>query len=226
MPRILPLLALQTVLLVTAPGGSTRTVRIEASRDATLVEDPDGALADGTGPYVRAGRTSQMAQSRRRALLYFDVAAALPRNAKVESVTLNLHMSQTNAGPVEVAVHRVLAEWKEGPSFSMGGIGTRSERGDVTWLHNSYAGSLWVKPGAEFIPHPSAERTVDRVGPYTWTSTDELEADVRLWSEAPHRNFGWVLVGDESSSTSVKRFDSRESDSPSLRPTLEVTYRL
>ena len=55
------------------------TVRIEAGRDATLIEHPDGARANGSGPFFFVGRTSQGQNSVRRTLIWFDVAAALDR---------------------------------------------------------------------------------------------------------------------------------------------------
>ena len=66
----------------------------------------------------------------------------------------------------------------------------------------------------------------DIPGPYTWQSTDRLVDDVRRWVKKPSRNYGWILVGDESVKQTAKQFASRESVSPELRPMLEVTYSL
>jgi hypothetical protein len=49
-------------------------------------------------------------------------------------------------------------------------------------------------------------------------------ADVQAWADAPGENYGWILIGDETSSTTVKRFDSRESSEEALRPILTVEY--
>jgi hypothetical protein len=57
------------------------------------------------------------------------------------------------------------------------------------------------------------------------TSTNHLVQDVRLWWSAPERNFGWILIGDETTPQTAKSFASRESPEPALRPVLEVTYR-
>jgi hypothetical protein len=53
-----------------------------------------------------------------------------------------------------------------------------------------------------------------------------MVADVRLWLAAPHRNFGWILLGDETAPGTAKSFGSREEPDLSLRPVLEVTYHL
>ena len=71
------------VLLIAAPAAS-ETVTIEASRDATLIEHPEGAQANGSGPSFFVGRTSQSENRLRRGLLVFDVAAAVPENALLE----------------------------------------------------------------------------------------------------------------------------------------------
>jgi hypothetical protein len=72
----------------------------------------------------------------------------------------------------------------------------------------------------------SATSEVAAPGPYTWSGTDGLTADVTLWAAAPSRNFGWVLRGDETAVQSAKSFASREHPDPALRPVLEISYRL
>src|SRR4029453_9619768 len=62
------------------------TVVLVARRDATLIESASGSLANGAGPFLFAGRTSQSSESIRRAVLAFDVAAAVPRGALIRSV--------------------------------------------------------------------------------------------------------------------------------------------
>jgi hypothetical protein len=57
------------------------TVTLTATLDATLIEDPDGDIANGSGPAFFAGRTGQSNDSRRRALIFFDVAGTLPPGA-------------------------------------------------------------------------------------------------------------------------------------------------
>ena len=68
-------------LLLASEQASAETILIDVGRDTTLIEEPDGALANGSGPVFFVGRTNQGQNSVRRGLIYFDVAAALPRNA-------------------------------------------------------------------------------------------------------------------------------------------------
>ena len=64
---------------------------------------------------------------------------------------------------------------------------------------------------------------VDQPGFYTWGSTSGMVADVQFWLKFPHRNFGWLLKGDESQ-RSAKRFDSKDNPDPTRHPVLRVQY--
>ena len=61
-------------------------------------------------------------------------------------------------------------------------------------------------------------------GVYSWSSAPGLVRDVRLWLTAPQRNFGWVLMGDETARQTAKRFASRDASDPAVRPVLEITF--
>ena len=161
----------------------------------------------------------------RRAVLRFDVAARIPVGAKIEAVMLTLHASTTNGGARVASLHRVLAEWSEGPSVSTGGQGAPSQSGDVTWLHTEFDQETWSRAGGHFIARKSDSTVVVGAGKHTW-SNRHLVRDVRLWLEARSQNHGWVLVGDESEASTVARYDSREHPEPSRRPTLSVRYSL
>jgi len=214
-----------TLLLAAAPAAAG-TVRLEADRDATMIESPDGALANGAGTALFAGRTSQSENSIRRTLLHFDVAGALPEHAIIEQVVLTLFMTPSNADLRLLRLHRVLADWGEGASSSGGGGGAAAQPGDVTWLHTFYDTDEWVRPGGRFVARASAATGVSISGYYAWGGTEQSRADARLWASAPGRNFGWMLIGDEAASQSSKSFASREHADAELRPVLEITYRM
>lgn len=214
------------LLLCGAPAGQSQTVEIHAAADATLIEDPEGDLANGAGPVFHAGRTSQSQNGLRRGLLRFDVAAFVPAGAIVEDVELTLHCSQTNGGPAAVSLHRARAAWGEGASSTSGGNGAPAQTGDATWLYTSFADTHWPDVGGTFAPRPSAVAIVDQAGFYAWPATRRMVQDVNLWRASPARNRGWLLLGDESQPTTTKRFDSRENTLASVRPVLRVTWRM
>ena len=201
------------------------TVTIEASRDTTLIEDPDGALANGSGPRLFVGRTSQAMGAIRRGLVYFDVAEALPRKAIIENVSLSLHLSRGNPGTTAIGIYRVMDEWGEGISSSNGGGGAPAEPGDSTWMHTFAYEEFWIRPGGNYVRAASAITQVGGVDFYDWHSTPHLTADVITWLRAPKLNHGWILIGDEAVPSSVQAFDSRESPIPEFRPRLTIEYR-
>lgn len=209
-------------------------VLIVAGADNTLYEDSLGSVSNGSGAIMVAGRTNGEVDSIRRAVLFFDVAGNIPHGAVVESVALSLYLNKGNGGAREMRLHRLLTDWGEGASVKDGGgLGATAEPGDATWLHTFYPDAFWGSDGGRYVGRVSASQLVgtaggnnDLAGSYTWPSTDRLVDDVRRWVKKPSRNYGWILVGDESVKQTAKQFASRESVSPELRPMLEVTYSL
>jgi hypothetical protein len=124
-----------------------------------------------------------------------------------------------------VNLHRLLADWGEGASFATGGSGAAAQPDDATWLHTFYPAASWKSPGGDFAPALSAARMVGSDGDWAWSSA-ELTADVRAWIAAPSTRFGWILLGDESTSGTARRFDSRESTTAAWRPRLILFYSL
>lgn len=217
--------AAAALLLSVASAGRADSVLLEADRDATLVESTDGSLANGAGPVFFAGRTGQSSASRRRALIAFDVASALPEGAQVTGAELQLVLTPSNPALVDVTLHRVLSPWSEGPSAAGGGGGAPAQQGDATWVHTSYDTEFWATPGGDFAPVPSGAAAVGVAGSFAWGSTPGMVADVQGWLDAPASNHGWILIGDEDASNTSKRFVSREDEDAGMRPQLLVTYR-
>ncbi|HSP56334.1 MAG TPA: hypothetical protein VLS25_12185, partial [Dehalococcoidia bacterium] len=164
-------------------------------KDSTLIESATGALSNGSGPAIFAGRTSAGLDSIRRALVDFDIASRVPPGSTVTMAVLTLNLSSTNTGPVPVHLHRVLADWGEGVSFASGGGGAAATPGDSTWIHRFYPDTFWAHAGGDFEPTPSAVALVDQLGPYSWGSTDGMVADVQAWLDHPETANGWILLG-------------------------------
>jgi len=211
---------------LTATPAFADMVHIPADRDNTLIEDADGAVSNGAGPAFFAGRTNQSLFSIRRALVRFDVASAVPADAIIDRVFLTLYQGSNNTEPSDVSLHRVLADWGEGGSFSGGGGGAPAENGDATWLHTFYDSEFWVQQGGHFVAHASASATIAGNDFYTWQSTNQMVNNVRQWLHNPQRNFGWLLMGDEGNGGSVKRFDSRTAPNDNQHPMLTIEYHL
>ena len=222
----LQILFVLLILVLPARAAQAEVVVVEADRDATLIEHPDGNLGNGSGPSIFVGRTGQSQNGVRRAVVRFDVASALPEHAVIESASLTLYLAPSNPTTREIRLHRVLADWGEGASASSGGSGAPAQTGDVTWIHTFHDSEFWVHSGGQFVGRVSARLDVAGSGFYTWDSTHHLVQDVRLWTSNPSRNFGWILIGDETEPQTAKNFASRERPDLALRPALEITYRL
>ena len=165
----------------------------------------------------------------RRALLAFDLAAAIPPGSIIDSASLRLYCSkrpQDDSGDHEFGLHRLLRDWGEGASDAgdFGGRGAAAMEGDATWNHAFFPGDPWTTPGGDHVPEPSAIEVVSSVGVYTWWG-DQLLADVQQWVDEPESNFGWILIGPEDS-VSARRFESREYPDDRFRPLLLINYRL
>ena len=202
------------------------SVTIEASRDNTLYETgdaPDDQLSNGSGDSLFAGLTNTA--SARRALVWFDVASALPDGATIVGAELTLTVTRTTSGAQPVRIHRVLSDWGEAPSDAPRneGRGTNPEPGDATWMYAFFGTEQWDSPGGDFAPDASGEASASGEGAVAWTS-DGLAADVQAWLDDPGSNFGWIVLGNESGAGTTKRFGSRENGSAGARPTLTVHY--
>jgi hypothetical protein len=219
---------LLAIILTTALGllaGLTNAavISITPSKDNTLYEyDPtDGDTSNALGMHFFAGETAM--GELRRGVLAFDIAGHIPSGSTVIAVTLSLNMSRTGLDdPRTVELHKLLADWGEGTSIAPGeeGDGAPATPNDATWRHRFFDTIFWTNEGGDFSATVSASQSVGAIGQYTWSSA-LMVADVQSWLDNPVSNFGWLVLGDESTSLTSKRFDTRESSSP---PVLTIQY--
>src|SRR6266508_6305444 len=152
----------------------------------------------------------------RRGVVAFDIAGSIPPGSTITGVSLSMHMSRTLFETAQtVELHRLLADWGEGTSDASGqeGGGAPATTNDATWRHRFYSAIFWTTQGADFSATVSASQSVGVIGDYTWSSL-QMVADVQSWLNTPATNFGWLVKGDESTSITAMRFDTRESASP------------
>jgi hypothetical protein len=226
MSRLAHAVIVALIVLAAATPALAVTVELEPMMDATLYEDAEGDLANGSGSHLFVGRTGQPLA--RRALLAFDIAGAIPAGSTVTSVGLHIEVSRASDPSAQaVRVHRVTEAWGEGASDAPGeeGSGTAAAPGDATWIHRSYPNDMWITAGGSFVPAASAQQAIGGLGPYSFSSTPELVGDVQSWLDDPSGNFGWILVMEGSAAHTAKRFSSRENAEAASRPRLEIEYQ-
>jgi len=136
----------------------------------------------------------------------------------------------TTARPIQL--HRLLDDWGEGttgqglPAARSGqGFRTPADGTTATWSNRFYNTVPWTNPGGDFVATASGTTMVGITrGAYIWDSTPAMVADVQGWLDDPASNFGWLLMGLESTAGTARRFDSREAALSSVWPELTVTF--
>ena len=151
----------------------------------------------------------------RRTVIAFDIVGSIPASSTITSVNLTLNVSRSVSGAQNVELRRLVSDWGEGTSNASAneGQGTLATSGDATWLHRFSPGDTWSTPGGDFSSAASASTSVGGTGNYTWGSTSQMIADVQSGLYDPSSNSGWILIGNESSNRTTKRFNSRENSS-------------
>jgi hypothetical protein len=198
-------------------------INITPSKDNTLYQyDPaEGDTSNALGMHFFAGETAM--GELRRGVLAFDIAGHIPAGSTITAVTLSLNMSKTALDTERtVELHKLLADWGEGTSIAPGeeGDGAPATPNDATWRHRFFDTIFWITEGGDFSATVSASQLVGPLGQYTWSSAP-MVVDVQSWLDNPASNFGWLVLGDETTIITSKRFDTRESASP---PVLTIQY--
>ncbi|MEO7263623.1 MAG: DNRLRE domain-containing protein [Ferruginibacter sp.] len=215
-------------LLFTNQISAQTTVILNPSTDNSIYQDFPGN-SNGAGVNIFAGNT--LANSPRRALLRFNFSS-IPTNVTITSVTLTLNCNKApSSANFNMSLHVLNENWGEGSSnagTNADGAGAVAMVNDATWpcAFSDGAGgcnSTWSVAGGTFNASPSATTAVGGLGNYSWSGS-QLASDVQNWIANPSANFGWILRGDETQSTTVKRFGSKENGTLSQRPSLSITY--
>lgn len=218
----------RAVAFPTPPVTSTpHSITLAPSKDNTLYQTTDGSLSNGSGSHLFTGATGQGLA--RRALLAFDLASQIPPGSTITKVTLTMRVSKTINSDQAIALHAVTKNWSEGPSvadnpFGRDGSGAASQPGDATWIHSSFPNTRWTNAGGDFNAAVDGTTTAQSLGDVTWASSASMIARVQSWVDQPATNFGWILIGNESSVVTTKRFDSREIVPAATRPALTIDY--
>lgn len=214
-------------LLVLTLSASAETITLTPAADTAMLSlnpaNNYGALT--TVPVGPIAKPNQFA----RALIRFDVAAALPPGAVVTNVTLTVRMTKESiSGPADaVALHRLLVDWGEGTKSS-GNHGAAATAGEANWTARKLGSADWAAPGAQsgsdFAAAASGSLNWNEPGSYTFGSAAGLVADVQSWIDNPAQNQGWLLKSEQESIVgAAKRVVTREG-SPAQRPQLVIGY--
>ena len=197
------------------------SLSLNPGKDNTIYEDYP-YNSNGAGEYIMAGMTN----SRRRALMEFDIAGMIPSQSTITSVGLSLFCGASfDNNPRNIYLHPITQEWGEAGSDAPypESNGTAAFIGDATWYYASYDNITFSMTGGNYSGW-SANTEVSWANMwYTWGSS-QMVNDVQNWLDNPSQNHGWILLGDETMGNTMKWFRSRNNVNSTTWPRLTVGY--
>ncbi|MGV6862526.1 MAG: T9SS type A sorting domain-containing protein [Putridiphycobacter sp.] len=147
----------------------------------------------------------------RRALIQYDFSV-IPAGSIITNVSLTLNVDQVSVGAPatsDFTLHKVTTAWGEGTSNG-GGTGAAAVAPDATWSDAMFGTSTWTTAGGDYNGTASASTTLtNATGNFTWSSSGMI-ADVQSWVNMSSPNNGWILIGDEATNCTAKRFGSND----------------
>jgi hypothetical protein len=227
------LLCLCLVIATVCAAARADTVTLTPDRDNTLFQTSSGNLSDGAGLAFYAGRSNQTTSLQvRRGLTHFNLSS-IPAGATITNASLRLVSENIGQnGDRTMILHRVLQDWGQGTSSSSGS-GTSATTNDATWIYRFYnpaspsSSPAWTTQGGSFAAANTASAVCPNLGgafTFSGNSASTMVADIRAWLADPANNFGWIIIGDETTQGTAKKIYSRENATASNRPALTITY--
>ena len=209
--KLLYSLSAASLLSILSATAWSATATINPSQDNTVAEELPDNSSGACGSIFSGMIDVDTLDGARRALVQFDLAD-IPPGSIINSITLNMAVTRgSNHVDSTFTLHPITTAWVEGTDdcgVRGGGQGVPATNGAVTWN---------TMPG---FGAASGSTLINNTIP-VWSSTAAMVSDVQGWLDNPGTNYGWVLIGDETTKTTTRRFDSREGEIP---PTLVVDY--
>jgi hypothetical protein len=200
-------------------------VTLTSTGDTTIRPDQP---TDNFGAFNRiwVGGSQHTSNRPRRALLEFNFST-IPVGATINSVTLDMTVTDTHNITSNFQLFRSRVDWGEGTKTGKGGGAATA--GEASWTNRLTGTAAWGaaggQSGVDYEAAASASLSLGTsTGRFTWSGAG-LANDVRYWLANPTLNFGWFLISaGENTSQSVVRFATREDGTTANRPTLTVDY--
>lgn len=206
------------------------------SNDATIFSGPPAADVNMSNGISNLAIGRNGSGENRRALVYFDFSTfnQITAGSQINSVQLSMRLSSAGGGPatVNIEMHRLSTAWIEPSTGTIGASAAAiaANTNDPTWNSSAHNAALWTTAGGDYVTDASSTTTVGNTANQVFNWTDAgatgsvtLTSDVRNMFDNPSINFGWILIGNEVTSNSIRQFFSSEGASAN-QPTLTINY--
>ncbi len=198
------------------------TVNLIPSKDNSIYSESNNSNGQG---HLFSGRTDGRggAPSNRRALITFDITS-IPNEATITNVTLTVNVNKVPPGSSAQTfnIHALTKDWGEGTS-SGSGRGATAVAPDATWSDAILGASSWTSPGGDFTSTALSSLNINATGSYIFPSSTNFVTIVQQWIDNTSTNNGIILIGNESSNGSARRFGSKDMG---IAPSLNITYNI
>ncbi|MFT6808448.1 MAG: hypothetical protein ACJA01_001673 [Saprospiraceae bacterium] len=197
-------------------------VNFTACIDNTIYEESN-SLSNGNGDYILVGKAGPVnGNYLRRGLIMTDFDL-IPSSAII--VSAKLVIIGASGSPQILSLHRALKQWGEGLSDAPGNEsgGAMATSHDATWNQSKFGSIFWSSLGGDFAPIPTASALIKPSVSNEFSGPD-LTADVQAWVDGSLSNYGWMIIGNETTSGSAIGLNS--GDINNGIPYINVKYKL
>ena len=222
---------IRSAVLLFVISAQAETIQLSPTADTALLETfPTNNF--GGQRWLNAGTTQNFTKN--RGLIRFDIASALPANARILSASLTVEVvgQPVDGYAIEnFRLHRMLKDWGEGnKSGNPPTLGAPAGTNECNWTHRfAFTSETWAAPGGSNGVDHASNYSVDTyvydtlASPYTFGPAPGMTADLQQWLDHPETNFGWMLIPEhEEIDFTARRFASRED--AALGPVLTIDF--
>lgn len=200
--------------------GFSQTVNLTPISDNSIYQDQPFNSA-GVGR-LYSGLTAT--GFRRRAMMKFDFSS-IPVGSTILTAELTVNVEQYGGTVTSFySLHELTAAFGEGTSNPglPGGLGAPAVAPDATWNDAMFGTAVWGSLGGDFVLSPLTFSSMSAgLGNQVFATGASFVTAVQGWLDTPASNFGVIMVGDEGTNQTARRFGSKDGG---VAPVLVITY--
>lgn len=195
-----------------------QTVNLNPSKDNSIYSD-NANNSSGVGK-LYSGQTCSSAN--RRALMQFDLSG-IPAGSTITSVSLTVNVDNVSVGGGldTYNLFPLTLGFGEGMSNG-GGTGAAAIAPDATWNEAMFGSLTWTTAGGDFALISASSVIMNTsVGNKIFPNSANFVSLAQTWLDTPASNFGIIMIGNESTTCTARRFGSKDQG---ITPILTINY--